>query len=100
VFVGDEVMEGVPVRTFTFELRSIGAASEVEASRADGSYAMAVDGDYLVHYRLDMELRTGTEGDPQAQVSDFLIELSLEEINQPVEIVFPPSCQATGSSAE
>jgi len=100
VFVGEDVVNGVPVRTYTFEVRSLGAASGVEASRADGSYAIAADGDYLVKYRLDMELRSGPEGDPEAEYSDFLFELSLEEINQPVAIVFPPTCQAAGSSGE
>ena len=94
VYVGDEVVNGVPVRTYTFEVRSIGATSEVEVARSDGSYAIAVDGDYLVHYRLDLELRTGAEGDPEAQSSVFSLEVSLEDVNQPVEITFPPSCQA------
>ena len=100
VYVGEDVVNGVPVRTYTFEVRSLGAASEAEASRADGSYAVAVDGDYIVHYRLDMELRTGPEGDPEAESSIFFFELSLEAINQPVEIAFPANCQAAASSAE
>jgi hypothetical protein len=100
VYVGQDVVNGVPVRTYTFELRSVGAASEVEVDRADGSYAVAVDGDYLVSYRLDLELRTGPEGDPEAESTDSYFELSLEEINQPVEIAFPPNCQAAESFAE
>lgn len=98
VYVGQDTVNGVPVRTYTFEVRSVGAASEVEATRADGSYAMAVDGEYLVHYRLDMELRTGPEGDPEAESTVFFIELSLEEVNQPVELAFPPNCLAAESS--
>jgi hypothetical protein len=47
-----------------------------------------------------MELRTGPEGDPEAESSVSFFELSLEEINQPVEIVFPPNCQAAESSGE
>lgn len=97
VFVGEDMVGGVPVRSYTFELRSVGSALEVEASRAEGSYAIAVDGDFLVRYRLDMELRTGTEEDPEAEYSEFHIELSLEEINEPVDIAFPPSC--TGSDS-
>lgn len=94
VFVGEEVMSGVPVRRYSFELRSVGAGTEVEATRSDGEYAVAVDGDYLVYYRLDLELRTGPEGDPQAEASAFFIEMSLESINQPVSIELPPECQA------
>lgn len=100
VFVEETVVNGVPVRTYTFDLRSIGAASEVEVVRADGSYALAVDGDYLVDYRLDLDLRTGIEGDPEAASSVSSFDLTLEEINQPVEIVFPASCLEAQSFAE
>jgi len=100
VYVGEDVVNGVSVRTYTFEVRSLDAASEVEAARADGNYAIAVDGDYLVHYRFDIELRTGPEGDPEAESSVSFFELSLEEINQPVEIAFPPSCQVAESLGE
>lgn len=100
VYVGEDVVNGVPVRTYTFELRSVGAASEIEVDRAEGSYAVAEDGDYVVHYRLDLELRTGAEGDPEAEYTDSSFELSLEEINQPVEIAFPPSCQGAESVGE
>jgi hypothetical protein len=100
VYVGEDVVNGVPVRTYTFEVRSLGAASGAEAAQADGTYAIAVDGDYLVQYRFDMDLRTGPEGDPEAESSVSFFELSLEEINQPVEIVFPPNCQAAESSGE
>ncbi len=100
VYVGEDVVSGVPVRTYTFEVRSLGVDSGVEVARADGEYAIAADGDYLVHYRLDMELRTGAEGDPEAESNVFSIEASLEEINQPVEIVFPPNCLAAESFGE
>ncbi len=97
VYVGEDVVSGVPVRTYTFEVRSLGVDSGVEVARADGEYAVAADGNYLVHYRLDMELRTAAEGDPEAESNVFSIEASLEEINQPVEITFPPNCQAAES---
>jgi hypothetical protein len=100
VFVEETVVNGVPVRTYTFELRSIGAASEVEAARADGSYAIAVDGEYLVDYRLDLDLRTGAEDDPEATSSVSFFDLTLEEINQPVEISLPANCLEAQSFAE
>jgi hypothetical protein len=100
VYVGEDVVNGVPVRTYTFEVRSLGAATDVEAARADGSYAIAVDGDYLVDYRFDMELRSGQEGDPEAEYSVSSFVLSLEDINQPVEIVLPPNCEAAELSGE
>lgn len=100
VYAGEEVVNGVPARTYTFDVRSIDAASGVEATRSGGSYAIAIDGDYLLRYRLDMELRTGAEGDSEAQYSTFLVEVGLEQINQPVDIAFPASCLAAGSSGE
>jgi hypothetical protein len=100
VYVGQDVVNGVPVRTYTFEVRSVSGASGVEASRADGDYAMAVDGDYLVHYRLDMELRNAAEGDLEAEYSVFSIVMSLEDINQPANIAFPPACQEAVPSGE
>ncbi len=93
VYVGRGDLVGIPVRNYTFEVRSVGAGSEVEATRSDGTYAIAEDGDYLVHYRLDMELRTGVEGDPEAQVSILAIEVALDDVNQPVGIVLPAGCQ-------
>jgi hypothetical protein len=92
VIVGEEVVNGVPARTYTYEVRSIDAASEVEVARADGSYAVAADGDYLVYYRLDMDLRAAVEGSTEMESTMFFIELSLEDINQPAAITFPPSC--------
>jgi hypothetical protein len=100
VFVAEDVVSGVPVRTYTFEVRSIDAASDVEVARSDGSYAIAVDGDYLLRYRLDLELRTGAEGDPEAESSVSSFDLLLEEINQPVEITFPETCQLADSIEE
>lgn len=92
VSVGQDVVNGVPVRTYTFEIRSLRAASEAEATRADGSYAVAEDGNYMVAYRLDLELRTAPEGDPEAEYSISSFDLSLEQINQPVDIEFPELC--------
>jgi len=97
VLVGDDVVNGVPVRSYTFEVRSIDAASEVEAARADGSYAVAADGDYLVHYRLDMDLRAAAEASAEVESTVFSIELTLEGINQPVAIAFPANCQEVES---
>ena len=100
VFAGEDVVNDVPVRTYTFDVRSLGATTDVEASRSEGRYAVAIDGNYLMYYRLDIELRTAGEGDPEAEYSTFFIELSLEDVNQPVEIIFPPECLAAEASGE
>jgi hypothetical protein len=100
VLEGEDLVNAIPVRTYTFELRSLGANTDVEATRSDGRYAIAVDGDYLVHYRLDIELRTAPEGDPEAEFSQLVVELSLEDVNQAVEIAFPAECLAAEASGE
>jgi hypothetical protein len=43
-----------------------------------------------------MDLRAAAEGGAEMESTVFFIELSLEDINQPVAIVFPPSCQVAG----
>jgi hypothetical protein len=100
VYVRDETVNGVPVRTYTFELRSVGAASDVEAAKAGGTYSIAVDGDYLVYYLLDLELREAAEGETEAPASTMHIEASLEQVNQPVEIMFPEECLAAQPAPE
>jgi hypothetical protein len=92
-FAGEDTVNGVPVHLYDFEVTSVSATSESEVGQAEGKYALADDGDYLVTYRLDMELRTGPEGDPEAEYSVSFFDLSLENINEPQEITFPESCQ-------
>jgi hypothetical protein len=92
-YTGEDVISGIPVHTYEFEIRSIGATSDAEVGTAAGHYAVAVDGQYLVDYRLDMELRSGPEGDPEAEYSVSFFEIKVEDINQPVEVVFPLTCQ-------
>ncbi|MGD2057114.1 MAG: hypothetical protein PVF85_00075 [Anaerolineales bacterium] len=92
-YVGEDTVNGVPVRLYEFEVTSVSATSEAEVSNAEGTYALADDGDYLVSYRLDMELRTGPEDDPEAEYSVSFFDLSLEGINEPQDIVFPDSCE-------
>ena len=92
-YVGDDVVNGVQARLYEFEVTSASATSESEVGQANGAYALADDGDYLLTYRLDMELRTGPEGDPEAEYSVSFFDLSLEGINEPQEISFPESCE-------
>ena len=92
VYTGDEMINGLPVRTYDFKVTSANATSDAEVARAEGHYALADDGDYLVDYRLDMELRTAPESDPEAEYSVSFFDLELVDINQGTEIVFPEAC--------
>ena len=96
-FQGEDIVNGIPVRTYTFEVRSMDAMAEAETEQALGHYAIAQDGDYLVDYRLDMELRTAPQGDEEAEYSISFFDLQLEGINQPQEIAMPETCQTAMS---
>ncbi len=92
VYTGDDTINGLPVRTYDFNVTSANATSDAEVARAEGHYALADDGDYLVDYRLDMELRTAPDGDPDAEYSVSFFDLELVDINQGTVIVFPEAC--------
>jgi hypothetical protein len=46
----------------------------------------------MVAYSLHLELRTGPESDPEAEVNTVEMEYSLENINQPIDIQLPADC--------
>jgi hypothetical protein len=93
VFVGAETKNGVPSNHFTFEVESAGAESGSVVSVNEGEYWLAVDGQYMVAYSLHLELRTGPEGDPEADVNTVQIEYTLENVNQPIDIQLPAECK-------
>lgn len=88
VYVGAETMNGVPSNHFTFQVSGIGAESGVDVLINQGEYWLAQDGQYLLRYTLVLETR-----DPVTQDLmhiDFLIDLN--QINEPISIVFPAGC--------
>ena len=97
VYVGQDVLSGVPVRTYTFEVRSLGVDKGWKWPAPIASMPSPPTAITWCTDRLDMELRTGAEGDPEAESNVFFIEASLEEINLPVEITFPSNCQAANT---
>lgn len=92
VFAGAETKNGVAANHFTFKVESAGAESGSVVTVNEGEYWLAVDGQYLVAYSLHLELRTGPESDPGAEVNTMIIEYSLEKINQPIDIQLPAGC--------
>lgn len=92
VFVGAESKNGVAANHFTFEVETAGAESGSVVTVNEGEYWLAVDGQYLVAYSLHLELRTGPESDPEAEVNTMEIEYALESVNQPIEIQLPAGC--------
>ncbi|MGA9531524.1 MAG: hypothetical protein WBR18_02305 [Anaerolineales bacterium] len=96
-FEGRDSINGVDVRTYTFQITSADVGSSTETAKSEGHYALAEDGDYLVDYRLDMELRTAPEGDESAEYSVSFFDLALEDIDEPLEIVLPQTCEAASA---
>jgi len=91
-FVGAEIKNGLAANHFTFEVESAGVESGSIVTVNEGEYWLAVDGQYLVAYSLHLQLRTGPESDPEADVNTVEIEYSLENINQPIDIQLPVDC--------
>jgi hypothetical protein len=92
VFAGAESKNGVAANHFTFKVESAGAESGSIVTVNEGEYWLAVDGEYLVAYSLHLQLRTGPESDPEAEVNTLEIEYSLENVNQPIDIQLPTEC--------
>ena len=86
-FVGEELVNKIPTNHFTFKVSGLGVQSGAQVNANQGDYWLAVDGQYIVQYKLLVEEST----DPQ-NVLHTEISINLNEINQPVDISFPQGC--------
>jgi hypothetical protein len=93
VFTGLETRNGIETNHFTFTLESVGVESGSVVTKNQGEYWVAVDGQYLVGYTLQVEMRSGPESDTDAQVNKLEVDYSLTSINQPLTIQMPADCQ-------
>jgi len=87
-FVAQETVNGILTNHFTFKVSGLGVTSGAEVIINKGDYWLAVDGQYIVKYILDLE----TSVDPQTNMIHEEISIDLNQINQPVDIAFPQSC--------
>ena len=87
-FVAQETVNGVPSNHFTFNISGLGVKSGAVVIANQGDYWLAVDGQYIVKYILDI----ATSVDPQTNVLHEEISIELTQINQPVDISFPQEC--------
>jgi len=87
-FVAPETVNGVPSNHFTFKISGLGVTSGAEVIANNGDYWLAVDGQYIVKYILDLE----TSLDPQTNMLHEEISIEMTQINQPVTIAFPQAC--------
>jgi hypothetical protein len=98
VLVGEEVVNGVPSRHYTFNLAGLGSKSGAEVTQSGGEYWLAQDGRYLVKYSLIIAMRTAPEGSPEAEAVEGSMSLELQDINQPISIALPTDCLANRES--
>ena len=88
VFVAAETVNGIPTNHFTFQVPGLGASSGAVVNINQGDYWLAVDGQYIVKYDLIVETSMAAD----AEVIHEEISIEVDQINQPVDIVFPQSC--------
>lgn len=97
--VGDEQMNGVTTRHYGFVLPGLGQESGAEVVTNRGDYWLAADGEYLVRYELQIDLRTGPQGDPNTEIYQGGITVNVSGIDQPTPISWPAGCdQALANS--
>ena len=92
VFVGEENMNGIACNHYSFKLNGIGDTSGSVASINDGQYWLTVDGNYIVRYSLNLEVRSAAEGTEGAEVSTLEAFLDLTDVNVPVSVTLPAEC--------
>lgn len=93
VYIGEEEMSGVETNHFTFQISGIGQNSGSVATINEGEYWLAIDGQYLVKYELELEVRSAAEGSADAEVTTLKVEYDLTNINQPLNITLPEDCK-------
>jgi hypothetical protein len=57
-FAGADTVHGIPSNHFTFQIEGIGAKSGAVATTNSGEYWVALDGQYLVKYSLELEVHS------------------------------------------
>lgn len=99
-FVAEEEINGVKTNHFNFMVKGIGDSSGSIATVNQGDYWLAQDGNYIVRYKLLLEIRSAAEGTPDAQVYNMDVSFEITDINIPVSVSLPPDCQPDSSSQE
>jgi hypothetical protein len=87
-FVAQEEVNGIPSNHFSFSVAGLGVESGAEVTINQGDYWLAVDGQYIIKYSLILE----TVVDPQTNIIHMETFIDMNDINQPVNIVFPQAC--------
>jgi len=93
VLVDEQQVNGVQTRHYTFKVNGLGKKSGAEVTQSSGEYWSAIDGNYLVKYKLVLEMRSAPEDSSAAQVYRNESSYDLTMINEPITIEMPAECQ-------
>ena len=93
VLVGEEQVNGIQTRHYTFKVSGLGKKSGAEVTQSSGEYWSAVDGNYLVKYNLVLEMRNAPEDSSAAKVIHSETSYELNMVNQPITIEMPAECK-------
>jgi hypothetical protein len=92
VFVSEEDINGVKTNHFTFKISGIGEKSGSVATINEGHYWLAVDGQYIVRYSLNLQVQSAPEGNSAAEISILEISFELYDVNVPILLTQPEEC--------
>ena len=91
-FVGKDTINGIDTNHFTFRVSGIGEKSGTVATKNEGEYWLAIDGQYIVKYTLALQLQSAPEGTSEAKTSILDVSYDLYDINVPVLLTQPEGC--------
>lgn len=97
LFVGEENVNGVQSNHFTFSISGIGEKSGAVATKNQGDYWLAVDGQYIVRYTLDLQVQSAPADSSGAEVSTMVVKYDLTEVNVPILLSQPDACIASSN---
>lgn len=91
-FVSEEDINGVQTNHFTFKISGIGEKSGAVATINEGDYWLALDGQYIVRYTLNLQVQSAPEGNSEAKTSILEVSYELYDVNVPIILTQPEEC--------
>jgi len=91
-FVSEEEINGVKTNHFSFKISGIGEKSGAVATINEGNYWLAIDGQYIVKYTMNLQVQSAPEGDSEAKTSTLEVSYDLYDVNVPISLTQPAEC--------
>lgn len=95
VFVSEETVNGVKSNHFTFTVSGIGNKSGAVATQNQGDYWLAIDGQFIVRYTLNLKVQSAPAENTEAEISTMIVSYDLTDINVPITLSQPAECIAS-----